>query len=42
MSDKQVAGIGGKTKIKDGLNGTKIGTSYIFGGNQLRFRISGQ
>ena len=27
-------------KIKDSHNGTKIGASTIFGGNQLRFRIS--
>ena len=29
-------------KIKDGHNGTKIGSSNIIGGNQLRFRISAQ
>ena len=29
-----------KTKIKDGHNCTKIGASNVFGGNQLRFRIS--
>ena len=29
-----------KTKIKDGHNGTKIGASNIFRGNQLRFQIS--
>ena len=31
-----------KTKIKDGHNCTKIGASNVFGGNQLRFRISAQ
>ena len=31
-----------KNKIKDGHNSTKIGASNIFGGNQLRFRISAQ
>ena len=31
-----------KTKIKDSHNDTKIGASDIFGGNQLRFRISAQ
>ena len=31
-----------QTKIKDGHNGTKIGASNIFRGNQLRFQISAQ
>ena len=31
-----------KTKIKDGHNGIKIGTSNIFGGSQLKFRILAQ
>jgi len=31
-----------KTNIKDGHNGTKIGASSMFGGNQLRFPISAQ
>ena len=31
-----------KIEIKDGHNSTKIGTSNIFRGNQLRFRISAQ
>ena len=31
-----------KGKIKDGHNGTKIGASNIFRGNQLRFQISAQ
>ena len=30
------------TEIKDGQNGTKIGASNIFQGNQLRFQISAQ
>ena len=31
-----------KNKIEDAHNGTKIGASNIFGGNQLRFQISAQ
>ena len=31
-----------KTNIKDGYNGTKLGTSNEFGGNQVRFQISAQ
>ena len=31
-----------KNKNKDGQNGTKVGASNIFGGNQLRFQISAQ
>ena len=31
-----------KIKVQDAHNGTKIGASNIFGGNQLRFQILAQ